>query len=137
MWRDYFEINGEKYYTGTVFIVKYNGRPTEASFVYYDTERFKYVFKINDITFHYPDSWFWDMFIEVTDKKNTYVHLPIVKRKREFDIDGMSVGWTWYITLMLISLIFKDAIGLWVFISIVFFSWRSEKINKEGTYIEW
>ena len=61
----------------------------------------------------------------------------IEKRRKDSQIDGLFLGWMWYIFLMLISIVFKEALGLWIFISIVFFKWRSDKIKKEGTYIEW
>ena len=64
------------------------------------------------------------------------MHLPIIKTKKDFQIDGLFLGWMWYIFLMLISVIFNGAIGLWILISIVFFSWRAKKIKREGTYIE-
>lgn len=137
MKQNYFIANGVKYYTGTVFIVHHNGKQVEASFVYYDTEYKKYVYKINDCTWVVGVDDFKARFICVTDKKDNTVSMPVKKKMKEFDIDGLFIGWVWYIFLMAISTIFKGAIGLWILISIVFFSWRADKIKKEGTYIEW
>ena len=137
MKQNYFVFNGKKYYTGTVFIVKRLGKQTEASFVYYDTDRERYMYKINECRYCSPESVFKNEFVSVTNKINNKVSVPLVKTKRDRNISGLFLGWLWYIFLMLISVIFKDVIGLWIFISIVFFSWRSKKIKEEGTYIEW
>lgn len=136
MFINYFKVNGIKYDTGTVFITNYMGKHVEASFMYYDTEQKRYVYKIKDCTYYDTHTLFWRKFVSVTNKMDNTIHLPVIKRKKEFEIDGLFIGWVWYIFLMGISIIFKDAIGLWIIISIVFFNWRSKKIKEEGTYIE-
>ena len=137
MWQNYFEYNGEKYYTGTVFVVRRMGSNVDATFVCYDVQKSWYVYKVGVATIYSTDNMFWSNFVSLTNRVNLNTHVPTLKKRKELDIDGMSIGWTWYIVLMLISSIFKDAVGLWAVISIVFFTWRHEKINKEGTYIEW
>jgi hypothetical protein len=137
MWRNYFEVNGKKYYTGTVFLINHAGKQKEASFICYDERCSMYVYRTGVCTMHASDERFWRSFVSITNKHDNSVHVPRIRRKNELDIDGMFLGWTWYIFLMLISCIFKSVIGLWAIISIVFFSWRSEKIKEEGTYIEW
>lgn len=137
MRRNYFEHNGKMYYTGTVFIIKDMGKEAEAKFICYDTDHAKYVYRINSCTWHVHEKWFRENFVMVTDKVDLNVHMPVVKKFKETEIDGLFLGWIWYIFLMLVSVIFKDAIGLWIIISVVFFSWRSKKIKEEGTYIEW
>lgn len=37
------------------------------------------------------------------------------------------VGLTWYIAIMLVACIFKDALAIWVIATIVFFLWKSNK----------
>lgn len=135
--RNYFEVNGKRYYTGTVFIVNNMGKHVEASFICYNDVQSIYVYQIKDCTWRVPEQAFWRNFISVTNMHNSNVHVPVIKTKKDLDIDGLFIGWVWYIFLMLISVIFKDVIGLWIIISVVFFSWRAEKIKKEGTYIEW
>ena len=138
MYQNYFVVNGKKYYTGTVFIVKdLCANQVKASFVCYDTDYHVYVYKIGNCMSRTPDQWFEKLFICVTDKVDEKVHLPITKTKKDRNIDGLVLGWIWYIFLMSLSAIFKDAIGLWILISIVFFTWRAKKIKEEGTYIEW
>lgn len=136
MLQNYFIANGKKYYTGTVIIVEHLGKQVEASFMYYDVDMNKYFYKIKNCTHAVPTEYFNRVFIGATDKTDPTVHLPVIKTKKDFQIDGLFLGWMWYIFLMLISVIFNGAIGLWILISIVFFSWRAKKIKKEGTYIE-
>ena len=135
--QNYFTVNGEKYYTGTVFIVNNVGQQTEASFVCYSNEHKRYVYKTRDHTWFADEKTFYNRFVGLTVKVDNTITMPIVKTKSDMQIDGLFIGWTWYISLMVASAIFKDAIGLWVLISVIFFTWRSEKIKKEGTYIEW
>ena len=113
------------------------GQQTEATFVCYDKNRKRYVYKIKDYTCHVDDKRFQNNFIRVTDRADPGVVAPSIKTKSDMQIDGLFLGWMWYIFLMAISAIFNDAIALWILISVVFFNWRSNKIKKEGTYIEW
>lgn len=137
MMQNYFNVNGEKYYSGSVFIMNHNGEHIEASFICYDTDRSRYIYKINGRRYNVPEQSFKNNFITITNKIDNKVSAPVIKTKRDRDINGLPLGWMWYIFLMAISTIFKDAIGLWIFISIVFFSWRAKKIKNEGTYVEW
>lgn len=43
----------------------------------------------------------------------------------------VEVAWIWYIVIMLVTVIFKERIGLWILESIIFFSWK-EGIFKGG-----
>ena len=135
--RNYFIVDGKEYYTGTVFIVNDYGKQTEASFICYDIDRKKYIYKIKDCTWQVYEELFWKNFVSVTDKNDSRVRIPVTKTRKDSEIDGLFIGWIWYIFLMAISSIFKGAVGLWILISVVFFSWRHDKIKKEGTYIEW
>ena len=137
MFQNYFVANGQKYYTGAVFIVNNMGKQEEASFICYDTEHKKYAYKIKDCVWYADPENFQKMFVSITNKTNNLTSVPATKTKKDRDIDGMFIGWVWYIFLMGISIIFKDIAGLWILISIIFFSWRAKKIKEEGTYIEW
>ena len=137
MAQNYFICNGERYYTGSIFIVNNMGQHAEASFVCYDENRKRYVYKIKDHTWHVDEKNFNNNFIRVTSKVDHHTTEPTVKTKRDTQIDGLILGWMWYIFLMATSVIFKDVILLWTLISVIFFSWRANKIKKEGTYIEW
>ena len=137
MRRNYFTVNGKQYYTGTIFIVNDYGKQVEATFICYDTDRKKYIYRIKECRWQVHEEFFWKHFISVTDKNDSRARMPVTKTRKDTEIDGLFIGWVWYIFLMLISSIFKDAVGLWILISVVFFSWRHNKIKKEGTYIEW
>lgn len=137
MFQNYFIANGQKYYTGTIFIVNNMGKQEEASFICYDTEHKRYAYKIKNCVWYADPENFNKMFVAPTDKKNVSTAIPETKTKKDSEIGGLFIGWVWYVFLMGISTIFKDAIGLWILISIIFFSWRSKKIKEEGTYIEW
>ena len=137
MMQNYFLVDNVKYYTGTVFIILDLGKQKEASFICYNTEKHEYVYKIKQCTWFMDESTFWKRFVCVTNKLNKNVHMPIVRQYKDSQIDGLPIGWLWYIFLMAISTIFKGNIILWILISYVFFTWRAEKIKKEGTYIEW
>lgn len=137
MKQNYFVVNDAKYYTGSVFITKESGRCVEASFLYYDTDKERYFYKIKDCIWNVDNKNFWRTFVSVTDKKNEDTHMPVVKTKNDIEIDGLFIGWVWYIFLMIIGSLFKGAIILWIVISVIFFGWRAKKVKEEGYYNEW
>ncbi len=130
MRRNYFVINGTQHFTGTIFIVKHMGKEKKASFVYYDTDSNKYVYQIDDCKYYASEANFNNAFIRIIGTIDNNVYIPTLVTEKDFEIDGMFIGWIWYIFLMLVSFIFKDAIGLWILISIIFFSWRYTKKQK-------
>lgn len=136
---NYFIVNGQKYYTGTVFVIEEIGGAVEAVFVCcaYLMKHTQIVYKIKGKTYFTEVSLFAKRFVRVTNAVDNQVQMPPTKHLKDSDINGLPLGWLWYIFLMVIATIFKGNIVLWILISVVFFSWRSEKIKKEGTYIEW
>ena len=44
---------------------------------------------------------------------------------------NIEVAWVWYIAIMVVTVIFKERIGLWILESVVFFGWK-EGIFKGG-----
>jgi len=135
--QNYFVVDGQKYYTGTVFIVKDGLEETEATFICYDTKREVYVYKLGHARYHAYQEHFDNCFIKITSKTNSNVHFPEEKVLPDSMIDGLTIGWVWYIFLMIVATIFKGNIILWCLISYVFFSWRKKKIEKGGRYVEW
>lgn len=135
--RNYFIVDGVKYYSGTIFIINRGGKEIEATFSYDNVSCEYYMYRIGQrgYTERYKD--FWEHFVAVTGKINPNEQGPVLKRKKEFDIPGMALGWTWYVFLMLLSSIFKDAFGLWILLSVVFFNWRSKRIKEQGYYYEY
>lgn len=135
--QNYFVVDGIKYYTGTVFVIKDYHKNLEATFVCYDTECQKYIYKLKHVEYHAHLDYFRDVFVCVTDKVDNSIHFPEEKVLPDSMISGLTLGWAWYIFLMLIATIFKGNVILWILISYVFFDWRKRKIEKEGHYVEW
>ena len=140
--RNYFEYNGKKYYTCIIFIMNDHGRQIEAAFICYNMDTEEYIYKVKNKTIDgcrciVYEKYFYNHFMSVTDKVDNTIHMPVVKQFKDSQIDGLFLGWMWYIFLMAVSTIFKDAIGLWILWSVVFFSWRKRRIKEKGTYIEW
>ena len=137
MQENYIVVNGTKYYTGTVFIIDFNGRKQKAIFVCCVPKTNRVRCKLSDSFWFINADDFRNRIVKITSDVDQSVHMPIVHRKNEMEIEWLFIGWMWYVFLMAISTIFYDRIGLWIFISIVFFSWRAKKVKEEGTYIEW
>ena len=137
MLQNYILLNGKKYYSGSVFIVNCMGKESEATLIGYNREYESYFFKINNKTCRMKSEIFKKSFVRAVDSASTYTHIPEEKKRKDLDVDGLFLGWVWYIFLMAVSVIFNGAVFLWILISIVFFSWRAKKIKEEGTYIEW
>lgn len=137
MFENYFDINGKRYYSGTILIINHMNAEVNAVFVCRNAEKRRYVYQINGCNYNVSEKYFQNVLVRIIDNSYTYVRTPTVKTKNDLDIDSLFIGWVWYITLMLLSSIFKAAIGLWILISIVFFRWRRKKIKEEGTYYEW
>lgn len=141
-YRNYFVYNGKQYYTGTIFIASEHDKQIDAIFICYNIDTENYIYKVKNKTIDgckciAHEKYFYDHLVSVTDKVDNTIHMPVVKQFKDSQIDGLFLGWVWYIFLMIISVIFKNAIGLWILWSVVFFSWRHNKIKKEGNYIEW
>ena len=137
MKQGYFIVNGAKYHTGSIFIIKDMGKNVEASFLYYDTDKQRYFYKIKDCVWNVDNKNFWRMFVSTTDKRDESMRAPTTKTKNDIEIPGLFIGWVWYIFLMAISVIFNGAIFFWILYSVIFFKWREKKIKEEGTYVEW
>ena len=135
--QNYFEHEGKKYYTGTVMIVNDFKANQEAAFVCYDTVRETYIYQIGECKCHMSEYRFHKNIVQITDRTNSNVHIPEIKSHKECHIDGLMYGWIWYIFLMIVTTIFNDRISMWIMWSVIFFYWRSNKIKKEGAYIEW
>lgn len=137
MLQNYIVLNGKKYVAGSIFIINCMGKEVEAILIGYNEKYESYFFKINNKTCRMRTAIFQNSFVRATGKTSSNTRIPTEQNRKEFDIDGMFLGWVWYIFLMAISSIFNGAVYLWILISIVFFNWRSNKIKEEGTYIEW
>ena len=134
--QNYFVVNGTRHYTGAVFIVNNMGQQSEATFLCYNPSTLKYSYRIKECTWHVNETEFRKNLVCVTDKVNDSVSTPTICTPKDSEINGMFIGWVWYIFCMLISTILNGQIVFWALESLIFFSWRAEK-KKEGTHIEW
>ena len=137
---NYFIVNGKKYYTGTVFIMKeWNAKPVEAVFICYDAKygKYRYNYKNRVVYAALDAKTFSQWFVCVTGEVDGRTRMPQVKCLPDSLVPGLPVGWLWYIVLMLFGVVVKSRVLWWVFISIVFFNWRNKKKQKEGTCVEW
>lgn len=141
MKQGYFIYNGAQYPTGTVIRFKdfFKEKIRLASFIYYDTEKKMYVIRYEDDgkRWYILEKEFIFHIQGITDKFAPDVKIPEEKQLPDSKIEGMTIGWVWYITIMLIMTIFNGRILGWILVSIYFFSVRKKKIKKEGNYIEW
>lgn len=142
--QNFFIHDGVKYLSGAqIKILKppYNDPIFSdlAYFVYYnveyDTVWYKMAFTGQNRGC--PMKNFLEMFGGATGKVDPSIHPPQVKQLKDSQIPGLMLGWIWYIVIMAVGVIFKEAIGIWIIASIVFFNWRKKKIEKEGHYVEW
>lgn len=140
----YFVYNGKRYESGTKFLF---GGNQEGTFLWRDDESgyISYIFTpIPNYYNMFPEPTtairksndFWRVFEGVTGEVNPTIKPPVLKQRQDSQIDGLVIGWMWYILLMVISVIFNDRIGLWALWTFIFFSWRFDKIKKEGFYYE-
>lgn len=136
MYRNYFDWKGNRYYTGSVFKV-FNGK--EEIFVGYNlnNDTCSFTAKGCNHMWNVPDNKLTLRLLEYTGKKDYSIKCPVEMQKSDMEIDGMFTGWVWYIVLMATSMIFKEFIYLWALITWLFFSWRTDKIEREGKYYEW
>ena len=148
MIQNYFVHNGQRYYTGTEIIVKQSeefitGRTvdTKATFMYFNTESERVVFRIRSCDHSYPKKMFDKVFVGIGDnvvdwetyKSKVVASNITVQQKHKFSdelrIDGMFFAWFWYIFIMAIAVIFRARIGIWILASIIFFAYRNKKIK--------
>lgn len=144
----YFDYNGKRYQSGTIFSFKFYGSVIEGVFLYYDnvSDNYVYVTKIKPTPNNpHPKGWhyyftkskhFFNSVIEVTDKTDQDISPPATKQKPEDTIDGLSTSWIWYITLMAIGSVFYERVIWWITLTLIFFGYRSGKIKEEGTVYE-
>jgi hypothetical protein len=140
----YFVYNGKRYESGTKFLF---GSKQIGTFLWRDDESgyISYIYTPMPSCYNMlpapniairKSNDFWKVFKGVTGEIDNSIKPPVIKQKSDSQIDGLAAGWLWYIFLMVASVIFNDVIGLWILWSFIFFTWRSDKIKKEGFYYE-
>ena len=151
----YFYYNGVKYPTGTEFLMNLepdaNGKVHQrvCTFLFYnkkyDVYVSEYIPSSNSIYGTNQPQYicrlnrekFYANFAGVTGSTNSKYKPLETKQKSDSQIDGMVIGWMWYIAMMIVVTIFKQRVLGWIALTIIFFVWRHSKIKKEGYYYEW
>lgn len=140
MMLDYFMHEGKKYHTGTVILVenwKFPNYPDKASFICYDTDTQRYVYKIGDCRYRTYEEAFRKELVSVTDEIDPDVRVPVRRKCSDWDVPGLPEAWVAYIVAMAISSIFEGNVIFWAIWSLTFYLYRKNKIGNGGTYIEW
>lgn len=73
-----------------------------------------------------------DFFNNLVEIESTESYWHEYVTPKDSQIDKLFIGWIYYIVIMALATIFYDRIGIWIFVSIIFFSWR-KKVKKEAT----
>ena len=141
MRRCYFYHNGKQYDAGTIVVIadkdkNNNAVIKEVVFEFCIQETKDYVYNDNGRKRLKTEAQFKNMLIEITDRHDSSVQIPIKKYKKDAEIPKLFIGWIWYILIMCIAFIFYDRFGIWVISSIVFFNWRRKVKEEKGVYYE-
>ncbi len=138
---NYFCFQGKQYSQGTVVKVCENHKDKFRFYSYL-------VFESHDITnniYSFRSLYnTWDIFNISTEQLNEYIEEVVVHNvSNQVDmyskvdpkyIEGIVSAWIWYITAMIFGLFLQNItsmIGIWITASVIFFSWRRQKINGE------
>lgn len=141
MIQNYFECQGERYNSGDTFYINWYGKYSkvpsviEAKFVNCDTETKQYTFVPKDyLETSFPEELFFKCF-----RSKAYVselRQPREPRKatlkEELSIDSLLIAWVWYIIIMAAGVLFFDRLMIWIFASLIFFSYRNNKLKERG-----
>lgn len=143
--QNYFEYKGKKYPAGTVTVLSSGEKAVFYETMILDSGTKRYLVKINDKVINTPGCYFVDKIVSVTNEQSVdYIqwayknHLEAEEKEQytfrdELRIDGLCIAWMWYVFIMLIAIIFNDRFLIWFFASIIFFSYRNNKL-KEARY---
>lgn len=141
MKQNYVIYKGKRYNSGdTMNILWYtNGYKTAHNytgiFVDCDPEKDEYRLVINEFTYCFNKVSFWQTVVNEPIQEGPLYKTREPKKptfKEEMNIDGLFIAWMWYIVIMLVLVIFNDRILGWIGASLMFFSYRSNKLRKAG-----
>lgn len=143
MKQNYFLHDGNKYESGTLIVINYfsymAGRCYDETgkFLYYDTDEQKYYVEIIGKQYSYTEESFRKSFRKIRGEI-VYHQVCVDKTHKtrtfsdEFKIKDLKIAWFLYIFAMLISVVFYERILAWIFVSLVFFSYRSKTLKAHG-----
>ena len=139
MEKNYFMYGGVKYYTGTIIQVREDHREL---FRYRSMVEFVKCDDIGMYCFSLLEG-VWPLYKLSEEQLHACIE-QVLHAKRDIPgqstkmepkyIDGIVEAWTWYLLAMLAAPFVKgigNVIVIWIFSSIVFFTWRNNKINRK------
>lgn len=140
MKQDYIIYNGKTYHSGdTIHILWYtngykNVHNYTGVFLDCDEEKDEYRFTVDGQLYCFNKVCFFRIIRNSSITEIHFVKPPPREAtlKDELNIDGLLIAWVWYIFVMAIGVIFKDAIGIWILASIIFFNYRNKKLREAG-----
>lgn len=143
MKRNYFIHDGTKYETGTLIVINYFGSiagrcyDETGKFLYYDTEEQQYYVEIIGQEYSFSEESFRKSFRRIRGEivyHSVYVDkTPKIRTfSDELKIRDLKIAWGLYIFAMLLSFVFYERFLAWIFVSIVFFSYRRKTLKEHG-----
>lgn len=139
--KNYFVFEGENYFTGTVVQIYAEHKD---KFKFYSNIIFEEYDEENDLCTFKSLYSSWDRFYIPYNKLGEYIEkivepyylIPDVNghKIKEDCVEGIISAWIWYILIMIFGLFLKGTItmvGIWIIASVVFFTWRYNKMNGE------
>ena len=141
MVKDYVIYKGRRYNSGdTINILWYtcgykNVHNYTGVFIDCDEEKDEYRFSVDGVTYCFNKVCFYQTIRNEPIADQTYnksKRIEDLTFKDELNIDGMLNAWTWYIVIMLVSIVLNDRILAWIFATVVFFNYRSNKLKERG-----
>lgn len=148
----YFDYNGTRYYTGTVFechdFLSSNPEENIVNFKFLDImgdkskcriqrqgEWCNNICSINDFTnsiirvVENPEKVVLNRQNEKYKNDKYYHYIKDGEDFYTYKDEDYYIGWIVYIAAMLFVTIFNGRVAAWIFISIIFFSWKNKKLK--------
>ena len=143
--KNYFKYKGKVYTAGTVVKFKsQDGKKVKygrfTSYSNYDLKRFSFEVS-NNIKRNYKYGGLRTISEEeletqiqeiVIPREGMLGHTKPANKPSDWEIDGLMIGWAIYIAAMVFCAIFTQRFVGWTLGSVVFFSWRYQKIKEAG-----
>ena len=139
MRQDYFVYNNHRYNAGNHILFRFfdcrvgRSYETKVKFLYYETESKEYFIEVYGKEYSYREELFYRNIYESDSYSSQATREP--KEHTFFDelkIRDLRITWVLYIFAMLVSVVFYERIIAWIFVSLVFFSYRSKMLKAHG-----
>ncbi len=139
MQQDYFVYNSHRYNAGDHISFRFfdyrvgRSYETKVKFLYYDTESKEYFIEVYGKEYSYREELFYRNIYERDSSSNQATREPKEHTfSDELKIRDLRITWVLYIVAMLISIVFYDRLLAWIFVSIIFFTYRHKKLKEYG-----